>query len=80
MHAALSTWQYAAPKHRLGALNNVSITRAGQQLVSGRLRIWQMFLCDPVESIVSPITNPTRRSRRAAIGWLGKACRGEVEA
>jgi hypothetical protein len=28
---------------------NVSITRAEQQLVPGHLRMWQMFLCDPVE-------------------------------
>jgi hypothetical protein len=28
---------------------NVSITRAEQQLIPDRRRMWQMFLCDPVE-------------------------------
>jgi len=28
---------------------NVSIARIERQLVPGRLRMWQMFLCDPVE-------------------------------
>jgi hypothetical protein len=28
---------------------NVSITRVEQQILPGRLRMWQMFLCDPVE-------------------------------
>jgi hypothetical protein len=33
---------------------NVSISRAEQQLLPGRLRMWQMFLCDPVDR--QPIT------------------------
>jgi hypothetical protein len=28
---------------------NVSISRVEQQVLPGRLRMWQMFLCDPVE-------------------------------